>query len=121
MAKKLKRGDGWRIGWDGEAELYRGLVGGDEWSLELTQPELDDFCRLTLQLDYEIRQIAQELMESEALTCEAESDLLWLEAQGYPQTYSLRFILLTGRRGEGFWPSSAVAQLLEAIQTLYVF
>lgn len=121
MARRIKSGEGWRIGWDDEAEVYRGLLGGEQWSLELTQPELDDFCRLALRLDAEIQHIAQELMDAEKLTCEAESDLLWLEADGYAQSYSLRFILLTGRQGEGNWPESAVSGLLQALQTLYVF
>ncbi|MGB3492354.1 MAG: DUF1818 family protein [Elainellaceae cyanobacterium] len=121
MARRIKHGEGWRIGWDDEADTYQGLIGGDLWSLELTQAELDDFCRLVLRLDAEIRQIAQELMEAERLTCEAESHLLWLEADGYPNSYRLHVMLLTGRRGEGFWPETATQELIQAIQTLYVF
>lgn len=121
MARKLKTGEGWRIGWDDEADLYRGLIGGEQWALELTQAELDEFCRLALRLDAEIHQIAQELMDSERLTCEAESPLMWLEADGYPQAYSLHVILLTGRKGEGTWSARIVGELIQAIQTLYVF
>ncbi len=121
VARTIKSGDGWRIGWDNEANLYRGLVGGTQWALELTQAELDDFRRLALRLDAEIHQIAKELMDSEKLTCEAESDLLWLEAYGYPHSYSLHLMLLTGRQCEGEWTESATGELIQALQTLYVF
>jgi len=31
------------------------------------------------------------------ISCEAESDLLWLQVEGYPHAYNLRLILNTGR------------------------
>lgn len=121
MARQLKSGDGWRIGWDSDAPLYRGLIGADHWSLELTEAELDDFCRLATQLAATLEQMALELMDEEQITCEAESDRLWLEAEGYPTAYDLRVILLQARRGEGHWEAAAVPALLQAIQTLRVF
>lgn len=121
MAPQIKSGDGWRIGWNSEAIEYCGLVGAEEWALELTAAELDDFCRLAVQLANSINQIAAELMSDEKVTCEVESSLLWLEAEGYAHSYSLRIMLLTGRRGEGAWATSAVAGLIQAAQTLKVF
>jgi len=121
MSRQIKNGDGWRIGWDPDAADYCGLVGGEEWSLELTAAELDDFCRFVVQLADSISQIAAELMSDEKVSCEIESPLLWLEAEGYAHAYSLRMMLLTGRRGEGAWAESAVAGLIQAAQTLKVF
>lgn len=65
--------------------------------------------------------MAFELMDEEAIACEASSDLLWMEVQGYPHAYSLSFILLRGRRGEGQWPAPIVPELLQAVQSLGVF
>ncbi len=121
MAKLVKSGPGWRLGWDGEAQEFKGLVGSETWAIELTEAELDDFCRLAYQLSETIGQMAQELMDEERIACEAETDRLWLEVEGYPQAFSLRFMLLGGRRGEGFWPEMAVPELLQATQTLKVF
>jgi len=124
MAKKerlIRSGPGWRIGWNPEASQYKGLVGGDAWAVELTEAELNDFCRLLEQLAQTMIQIAAELMDEEKIACEAESDLLWMEAEGYPQAYSLRFILNTGRRSEGSWPKEAVPALMQAAQMLKVF
>ncbi len=121
MSRHIKSGEGWRIGWNPEATEYCGLVGGEEWALELTAAELDDFCRLSIQLANSISQIAAELMSDEKITCEVESPLLWLEAEGYAHAYSLRIMVLTGRRGEGAWAESAVAGLVHATQTLKVF
>ncbi|MBD1912761.1 MULTISPECIES: DUF1818 family protein [unclassified Leptolyngbya] len=121
MARQLKSGQGWQIGWDPEAPLYRGLVGTEAWALELTEEELDDFCRLATQLADTLAQIASELMDEERITCEVESDRIWMEAEGFPHSFSLRFILLQGRRGEGYWDAEAVTGLIQAMQSLQVF
>jgi hypothetical protein len=121
MSRLLKSGSGWRIGYDPEALEFKGLVGADDWALELTEEELEDFCRLLGQLVDTMKQIAAELMDEETITCEVESDRLWLEAEGYPQTYTLHIMLLTGRRGEGRWSAQAVDGLFQAASSLTVF
>lgn len=121
MSRQLKQGRGWRLGWNPDAQEFPGLIGTEDWAIELTEAELNDFCRLALQLLQTMTQLSQELMEEEKISCEAESDRLWLEAEGYPHAYTLRFILLSGRRGEGSWQAIAVPSLLQAIQTLKVF
>jgi hypothetical protein len=121
MARQLKSGPGWRLGWDPDASEFAGLVGGDHWAIELTGAELNDFCHMVLQLANTMAQMATELMSDEKITCEAEGDRLWLEASGYPQAYDLSLILLTGRRGEGSWPAEVVPELVKAVQTLKVF
>ena len=121
MSRQVRQGEGWRIGWDPEASVFQGLLGGDCWSIELTEAELDEFCRLVEQLTDTMTQISSELMESERIVCEVESDLIWLEAEGYPDAFLLRFILLGGRRAEGEWPVKVVPQLLQALSGLKVF
>jgi hypothetical protein len=121
MARQVKSGSGWRLGWDADASEFRGLVGGDGWAIELTEAELDDFCRLAAQLAEAVNHIAEELMDEEKISCEVESNLLWLEAEGYPQAFSLRLMVLSGRRAEGYWSEQAVPALLQATQVLKVF
>ncbi len=121
MERLIKSGPGWRLGWNSQASDYHGLVGGDDWAIELTEAELDDFCRLLGQLAQTMSQMASELMDEEKIACEAESDLLWMEVEGYPHAYTLRFILNTGRRCEGSWLTEAVPGLLQAAQSLKVF
>ncbi|HAC63573.1 MAG TPA: DUF1818 domain-containing protein [Cyanothece sp. UBA12306] len=113
----LTKGIGWRIGWNGAAPIYKGLLGGEEWAVELTEAEFDDFCRLFEQLVETMKMMAQELMDSERIACEAESDLLWLEVEGYPHAYSLRLILNHGRCCEGNWPEEVVTELFQGVQT----
>lgn len=117
----IKSGSNWRIGWNPEALEYKGLVGTDDWAIELTEAELDDFCRLLSKLCTTMSQMASELMDEERIACEAESDLLWMEVEGYPHSYDLRFILNQGRGCEGYWSSDAVQDLRQAVQTLKVF
>jgi hypothetical protein len=121
MTRQLKQGSGWRLGWDADAPQFKALVGSDEWAIELTEAELDDFCRLIVQLDQTMAQMAQELMEEERVCLEVESDRIWLEAEGYPQAYQLHLIVLMGRGAEGVWSEQAVPLLVQAVQMLKVF
>ncbi len=114
MSRILKKGQGWRIGWDQKASLYKGLVGSDDWAFELTEAEFKDFCRFLQQLTETMAIMKEELMEDERIACEAESDLLWLEVEGFPESYSLRLILHQGRRGEGNWNEGTVKDLAQA-------
>lgn len=116
-----QKGAGWRLGWNPEAECYQGLVGGEDWALELTAAELEAFCRLLQQLAVTMAEMAGELMDEERIACEVESDGLWLEAEGFPHAYSVRLILQQGRCCEGNWPETAVSELVQAVQLLGVF
>ncbi len=115
MNRHLKSGDGWRIGWNPTAEKFCGLVAGELWSIELTAAEFADFCRVAQQLGQTMAAMAEQLMDEETLSCEQETAEIWMEAAGFPEKYSLRFILQSGRRGEGEWPITAVKPLLKAL------
>ena len=121
MERILKNGLGWRLGWNPQGTDYHGLVGTDDWAIELTNEELDDFCRLLIHLAQTMRDIAGELMDEEKISCEAESDSIWLEVEGYPHAYTLRFILNRGRRCEGNWQTEALPGLVQAAKSLKVF
>lgn len=121
MDRVIKTGLGWRIGWNPNAEEFKGLLGGQDWAIELKEAELDDFCRLLRHLSQTISQIAAELMDEETIACEAETDLIWMEVAGLPSAYGLRFILNTGRCVEGNFPCEAIPGLIAATQTLKVF
>jgi hypothetical protein len=121
MQRILKSGTGWRIGWNPQAEKYKGLVGSDDWAIELTEAELNDFCRLLCQLVATMDRMQAELMDEERIACEAESELVWLEVEGYPHSYSLRLIINNERRCEGNWVEGIAPLLAEAIQRLKVF
>ncbi len=114
MSGHIRSGEGWRLGWDPAAD-FCGLVSGEHWSIELTTAELIDFCQGVRQLAQTMTAMAAQLMAEERLTCEQETAAIWLEAEGFPAQYSLRFILRSGRRGEGEWPPTAVPGLVAAI------
>ncbi|HEY9888423.1 MAG TPA: DUF1818 family protein, partial [Candidatus Obscuribacterales bacterium] len=86
-----------------------------------TQPEFEDFCRLTLQLVAALQNIAPELMAEERIACEQETPHIWVEVEGWPTRHTLRFIVLQGRGAEGEWPETATAELIQAIPALQLF
>jgi hypothetical protein len=114
----MQSGDGWRIGWHPQNTKYKGLIGADDWAIELTEAELTDFHRLLNRLVKTMTQMKAELMEQERICCEAETLLLWIEVEGYPDSYSLRLILNSDRRCEGNWKEGIAPQLLDAIDLL---
>jgi len=118
LSPALQRGEGWRLGWDPTRGAFPALVGTEDWALELTEAEFRDFCHLAQQLASTIASMTEALMAEERINCEMESDRIWLEAEGFPQHYELRVIILTGRRGEGVWSPIAVPPFLLALQTL---
>lgn len=120
-SRQFRSGPGWRAGWDPKANSFQALVGADDWSVELTRAEFDDFCRFAQQLSHSLEAMRSELMDEEAITCEASSDLLWMEVRGNPDAYQLSFIVLTGRRAEGSWPVESTPELLRVIQMLQIF
>jgi hypothetical protein len=121
MERVVKTGAGWYLGWNPNAAEFKGLVGGDHWAIELTEAELNDFCRFLGQLAQTMSLMAAELMDKEKIACEVESDLLWIQAEGYPEAYSIKLILNRGRRCEGAWREGAVPGLVQAAQVLKVF
>ncbi len=117
MTRILKRGDGWRLGWDPAQQDFPGLIGAEDWALELTWAEWDEFQRLLVSLSDAVRAIASELMDEEKIACEVEGDWLWLGAEGYAAAYGVRIVLKSGRRAEGSWPPEAIAPLLQTLPT----
>ncbi|MEM9808447.1 MAG: DUF1818 family protein [Cyanobacteria bacterium P01_D01_bin.56] len=121
MTALLKEGSGWRVGWDKERPTFKALVAGQYWALELTQDEFDSMRSLAKQLAETMAAMAAELMPDEQITLEQENRFLWMEADGFFHRYSLRFILLTGRGGEGGWPASVIPELLYGLEHINVF
>ena len=117
----LKKGSGWRIGWQDEAKIYPGLIGAQDWAFEVSAKEMQDFCRLLLEITDTMESMAEHLMDEETISCEVESPLIWLGAEGYCHNYSLRIILNESRGCEGSWQYEAISGLTQALQSFGLF
>ena len=118
MERFIKSGDGWRIGWHPNGAKYQGLIGTEDWAIELTKAELNDFYRLLHQLVETMSQMSTELMDEEKISCEAETDLLWIEVEGYFHSYSLRLILNCDRRCELSWKEGVAPQIIQGFDAI---
>jgi hypothetical protein len=118
VTKYLLNGEGWRLGHSPDAEIFVGLVGAENWAIELNQQEFEDFCRLSMQLTETMVSMQAELSEEESLTCSAQTEDIYLEASGFADNFTIHLQLLNGRRGEGIWTSSAIAHILEAVKQM---
>ena len=66
-------GEGWRIGYSPDAEIFVGLIGAENWAIELTEDEFTDFYRLGCQLIETMAAMQLELSDEEKLTCSAQT------------------------------------------------
>ncbi|MEN9202708.1 MAG: DUF1818 family protein [Thermostichus sp. DG_1_6_bins_120] len=115
MARLLRKGSGWRLGWDPTGQHFVALVGGETWALELTREEWQTFVQGVQQLQQDMAAMASQLMAEENVTLERSLPLLTLIATGNSTAWSLYIQLHQGRRGEGFWSAQIVPELCQAL------
>jgi len=118
VTKYLQSGEGWRLGYSPDAEIFVSLVGAENWAIELNHQEFEDFYRLSLQLTETMAAMQAELSEDEKLTCSAQTVNISMEASGLGDRFTIHLQLLNGRRGEGIWTERAIAEILTAIEAL---
>lgn len=111
VASRLCQGAGWRFGWNGE----QGLLGGEDWALELTATEWQEWCRTCRELWETWQTMQAHLMDEEDLTLERQSQFLMVILTGSRGNPTLYLRLLTGRVAEGQWRGEAAHTLLARI------
>ncbi len=104
------------MGHSPDAEIFVGLVGAENWAIELNIQEFKDFCRITRQLVETMATMKAELSEGETLTCSAQTADISLEASGLGDNFTIHLQLLNDRRAEGIWTSKAISELLNAVK-----
>ncbi|MEO1001799.1 MAG: DUF1818 family protein [Cyanobacteria bacterium J06638_7] len=116
---QVQEGPGWRLCVDPARAPYPVLIGGDGWAVELRAEEAsalwDGCCRLA----DELAAMADRLMPEEQLTLELESGPLWLELEGQPRKWRLRFMLSPGTAARGVeagWSEAAAAAMVAALR-----
>jgi hypothetical protein len=115
---QVQEGPGWRLCVDPSRSPYPVLIGGGDWAAELRAEEALALCRGSSRLAAELAAMADRLMPEERITLELESGPLWLELEGEPRAWRLRFVLAPGPGGravEGSWSQAASAAVVAAL------
>jgi len=101
------------------------LIGGADWAAELTLDELAQLQHAVIALLDQLVAITPMLMPEEDLALEHESPGLWMQLNGSPQRWELRFVLTPqpGRqppaRGlEAGWDGAASGAVAAVLKTL---
>jgi hypothetical protein len=118
----VQEGEGWRLVVD-PSRPFPVLIGGMQWAAELALEEAGALRAGILRLHEQLSSLADVLLDEEEITLEFETVLqpegcLWLELEGGPRQYALRFVLdpSPGRRAlEGGWSAAATAAFVAAI------
>ncbi|KAK9795502.1 hypothetical protein WJX73_010272 [Symbiochloris irregularis] len=139
---EMAEGHGWKLGFDKSPsgqDQFSALLGGDAWTMELSQKEYGDFVQLLHNLRRSVAtlQICGDWGASDGqdATLELSNESLWMQgrapqkrltvlqelwnrglnnAKGPDAAFSLRFIVLTPgqREVEGRWSAEAVMDVL---------
>ncbi|MFM7642022.1 MAG: DUF1818 family protein [Cyanobium sp.] len=122
---QVQEGKGWRLVHEANRQPFSVLIAGEGWAAELKSGEARALIAGVRRLCQQRLELASTLMPGEKLCLELELDLmpgsLWLELDGDPRGWSLRFVLTPadGSRGlEGCWPAPAAAALIAAFEQL---
>lgn len=122
---QVQEGKGWRLAHEPSRQPFSVLIAGDGWAGELRSTEALALIDGVRRLGDQREALASVLMAEEQLCLEIELDLspgsLWLELDGGPQGWTLRFVLTPAdgsRALEGFWPAPAATALIGALEQL---
>ncbi len=117
--------EGWRLQLDQERAPFPVLIGGSDWAAEFTAAEALELARMAGELEGELLAMTALLMADEQIILELERNhpwgSLWIELEGVPERWSLRFVLTPEpplRALEGSWSPEASGAIAAALQNL---
>ena len=122
---RVQEGQGWRLAHEASRQPFCVLIAGAGWAGELRSAEALALRDGVRRLEEQRQALANVLMPEEELCLEIELDLapgsLWLELDGGPQGWGLRFVLTPAdgsRAFEGSWPAPTATPLMAALEQL---
>lgn len=119
------QGEGWRLQVDEERACLPVLIGGRDWAAEFTAAEAVAIASMAVELEHQLGALTDRLMADEQITLETERTYewgsLWMELEGAPESWSLRFVLTPQpslRALEAGWSPQASVAITAALQDL---
>jgi hypothetical protein len=116
---RVQEGPGWRLCVDSRRTPFPVLIGGDGWAVELRADEAQALIEGCCRLADELASLAGRLMPEECVTLELERGPLWLELEGMPRAWRLRFVLTPGPTARGVeagWGEGASLAVVAALR-----
>ena len=96
-----REGPGWRLAIDKQRQGYQALIASDDWALELTSAEFEQFRNMCAKIVAQYKDCLDHLMAEENLELCLEEGAFWLELRGRLQWLGSAFCaqLSPGRAG----------------------
>ena len=119
-----REGPGWRLAIDKQRQGYQALIASDDWALELTTAEFEQFRNMCGKIVDQYKDCLDHLMAEENLELCLEEGAFWFELRGDCNGWALRFVLSSalGERGaEGSWQRSTASAFCEALALAEVY
>ncbi|UFP93436.1 DUF1818 family protein [Gloeobacter morelensis] len=110
--------DKWIVAFDPEREPYCALVGGADWSFELTRPETVQLLAALASLHRQWQVSLAQLMDGENLALSVGNSFVELHISGAADAFGLRLRMVGSRAAEGSWPAPVAAEVIEALEQL---
>ena len=118
-----KEGLGWRIIKDSSRDYFSTLIGGDNWAIELNEPEWKILIRLVIDLDDQFNNVKDQLMGEEDITLELERSPWFAILKGDQYGWEIKLILNASgslnRGAEIFWPRNVTMFVTNAMRIMW--
>jgi len=116
-------GPGWRLVRDCSRKDFPYVIGGDGWSVELSETEWKELIPLIFDLISQHKKLRDQLMPEEKISLEIERKECWVYLDGNKELWSLKVIIdgkeKNNRSIEVYWPIPNAQLITSAMRTMW--
>ncbi len=116
-------GPGWRLVRDSSRKDFPYLIGGDGWSVEISETEWKELIPLIFDLIGQHKNLQDQLMPEEKISLEIERKAYWAHLDGNKDLWSLKIIIdgkeQNNRSLEVYWPIPNAQLITSAMRTMW--
>ncbi len=118
-----REGPGWRLAKDSSRKYFPYLIGGENWTVELSEDEWNILATSLFDLIDEHEKLKDQLMPEEIISLEIERPPCWACLDGKKDLWNLKVILdgdgFKARSVEMFWPVQTAQLITSAMRTMW--
>ncbi len=119
----LYEGPGWRLQRDPSRLKYSVLLGGEDWTIELSTYEWNCLCIVVFRLIDQLQDLKAQLMSEEQIFLEMEKEQWWGSIDGTKEKWSLSLIFSGdgefNRSFEFGWPATTAQAVTSAMRIMW--
>ncbi len=116
-------GPGWRLQRDISRKKFTVLLGGENWSIEISEEEWQSLCPPLFELLDQFEDLKSQLLDEEMIFLEKEKEPWWASIDGTKYAWTLSLILSCEENGdrslEVSWPIATSSSVTSAMRLMW--